>query len=190
MKKSTTVFTPAWILYPNDTDSVRIIKADDYNFRYSKLMIFNKDGLLIEAGGDLVANTDGTYGSCQTYVNIPAGGFMIAFSSGTAGVRDFFNAAMEGAMLYNATMSTILPIYGSYDKAAKTLTLRYNDPEKPSVTSGVRIGTPAVTTRGLGREEMKIIAKCIAMTARDFEGTSQQVKAIVKELCEKFPLYK
>ena len=65
-----------------------------------------------------------------------------------------------------------------------------NDPEKPSVTSGVRIGTPAVTTRGLGQEEMKIIAKCIAMTARDFEGTSQQVKATVKELCEKFPLYK
>ena len=65
-----------------------------------------------------------------------------------------------------------------------------NDPEKPSVTSGVRIGTPAVTTRGLGQEEMKIIAKCIAMTARDFEGTSEQVKATVKELCEKFPLYK
>ena len=65
-----------------------------------------------------------------------------------------------------------------------------NDPEKPSVTSGVRIGTPAVTTRGLGQEEMKIIAKCIAMTARDFEGTSQQVKETVQELCEKFPLYK
>ena len=65
-----------------------------------------------------------------------------------------------------------------------------NDPEKPSVTSGVRIGTPAVTTRGLGQEEMKIIAKCIAMTARDFEGTSEQVRATVKELCEKFPLYK
>ena len=65
-----------------------------------------------------------------------------------------------------------------------------NDPQKPSVTSGVRIGTPAVTTRGLGTEEMKIIAKCIAMTARDFEGTSKQVREIVADLCEKFPLYK
>ena len=46
-----------------------------------------------------------------------------------------------------------------------------NDPEKPTVTSGVRIGTAAVTTRGLGAEEMKLIAKCIGMTARDFEGT-------------------
>ena len=65
-----------------------------------------------------------------------------------------------------------------------------NDPEKPSVTSGVRIGTAAVTTRGLGPEEMKRIAKCVSMTARDFAGTSAQVKATVAEICEKFPLYK
>ena len=65
-----------------------------------------------------------------------------------------------------------------------------NDPEKPSVTSGVRIGTAAVTTRGLGESEMKKIASCIAMTARDFEGTAEQVKAIVAEICEEFPLYK
>ena len=64
------------------------------------------------------------------------------------------------------------------------------DPEKPSVTSGVRIGTAAATTRGLGEEEMKTIAKCIALTAKDFEGTSTQVKAMVKDICEKFPLYK
>jgi len=63
------------------------------------------------------------------------------------------------------------------------------DPQKPSVTSGVRIGTAAVTTRGLGAEEMKLIAKCIAMTARDFVGTSDEVKAIVANICEKFPLY-
>lgn len=65
-----------------------------------------------------------------------------------------------------------------------------NDPEKPTVTSGVRIGTAAVTTRGLGVEEMKKIAQCIGMTARDFEGTSAQVKAIVAEICAQFPLYK
>ncbi len=64
------------------------------------------------------------------------------------------------------------------------------DPEKPSVTSGVRIGTAAVTTRGLGAEEMKRIARCIALTARDFEGTADEVKAIVADICEKFPLYK
>ena len=65
-----------------------------------------------------------------------------------------------------------------------------NDPEKPSVTSGVRIGTAAVTTRGLGAEEMKQIARCVAMTARDFEGTAKEVKDTVAAICEKFPMYK
>jgi glycine/serine hydroxymethyltransferase len=41
----------------------------------------------------------------------------------------------------------------------------------------------------MGEEEMKEIAKCIALTARDFAGTTDEVKAIVKVLCEKFPLY-
>ena len=76
---------------------------------------------------------------------------------------------------------------------ANHITLNKNaipgDPAKPSVTSGVRIGTAAVTTRGLGADEMKQIAQCIAMTARDFEGTSKQVKDIVASICEKFPLY-
>ena len=65
-----------------------------------------------------------------------------------------------------------------------------NDPEKPAVTSGVRIGTAAVTTRGLGAEEMKRIARCIGMTARDFEGTAEQVRQEVADICERFPLYR
>ena len=64
-----------------------------------------------------------------------------------------------------------------------------NDPQPASVTSGVRVGTPAVTTRGLGHEEMKAIAKCISMTARDYEGTAQQVRQIVHDICARFPLY-
>ena len=63
------------------------------------------------------------------------------------------------------------------------------DPQKPTVTSGVRIGTAAVTTRGLGAEEMKRIAHCIALTAKDFEGTQDEVKATVAEICAKYPLY-
>ena len=65
-----------------------------------------------------------------------------------------------------------------------------NDPAKPAVTSGVRIGTAAVTTRGLGEEEMKKIAHCIALTARDFEGTQAEVHATVAQICEQFPMYK
>ncbi len=64
-----------------------------------------------------------------------------------------------------------------------------NDPQKPAVTSGVRIGTAAVTTRGLGEEEMKRIAHCIGLTARDFEGTQAEVHATVADICEKFPMY-
>ncbi len=76
---------------------------------------------------------------------------------------------------------------------ANHITLNKNaipgDPEKPTVTSGVRIGTAAVTTRGLGAEEMEKIAHCIALTARDFEGTAKEVKDTVAEICAKFPLY-
>ena len=76
---------------------------------------------------------------------------------------------------------------------ANHITLNKNaipgDPEKPSVTSGVRIGSAAVTTRGLGEEEMKRIAHCIALTAKDFEGTQKEVHDTVAEICEKFPLY-
>ena len=65
-----------------------------------------------------------------------------------------------------------------------------NDPQKPSVTSGVRIGTAAATTRGLGGEEMRRIARCIALSARDYAGTAEQVRAEVREICRQFPLYK
>ncbi|MBQ3216595.1 MAG: serine hydroxymethyltransferase [Oscillospiraceae bacterium] len=64
-----------------------------------------------------------------------------------------------------------------------------NDPEKPFVTSGVRIGTPAVTTRGMKEEDMSIIAQCIYDTAADFEGTQDKVRATVKELVSRYPLY-
>ena len=64
-----------------------------------------------------------------------------------------------------------------------------NDPEKPFVTSGVRIGTPAATTRGMKEEDMAVIARCIYDTAADFEGTQEKVRAAVAELTEKYPLY-
>lgn len=59
----------------------------------------------------------------------------------------------------------------------------------PFVTSGVRIGTPAVTTRGFGSEEMKVIADCIADCIFDFENKKDQVAARVAELTARFPLY-
>ena len=64
-----------------------------------------------------------------------------------------------------------------------------NDPEKPFVTSGIRIGTPAVTTRGFGEEEMKTIAQLIFDTATDFEGTADKTRETVNDMCRRFPLY-
>lgn len=63
------------------------------------------------------------------------------------------------------------------------------DPEKPTVTSGIRIGTPAVTTRGFTEEDMIEVADCIADTAFDFEGTADNVRERVNALCAKHPLY-
>lgn len=65
------------------------------------------------------------------------------------------------------------------------------DPESPFVTSGIRIGTPAATTRGFKEEEMKTIADIIDVALSDkFESSKEQLRAKVKELCDKAPLYK
>lgn len=64
-----------------------------------------------------------------------------------------------------------------------------NDPEKPFVTSGIRVGTPAVTSRGFKEEEMKMIAKWMRDVAVDFEGNRERVAAEVSALCAKYPLY-
>ena len=64
-----------------------------------------------------------------------------------------------------------------------------NDPQKPGITSGVRIGTPAVTTRGLNEADMDVIAECMALIAADPEGNNEAVKAKVKALTDNYPLY-
>ncbi len=63
------------------------------------------------------------------------------------------------------------------------------DPESPFVTSGVRLGTPAVTSRGFKEDEMKLIASLMKKTATDFENTKDEVTQQVVDLCKKFPLY-
>lgn len=64
-----------------------------------------------------------------------------------------------------------------------------NDPQSPFITSGVRIGTPAVTSRGLKEEDMKKIGEFIYLTAKDFENSADAVRAGVNEICKKYPLY-
>ena len=63
------------------------------------------------------------------------------------------------------------------------------DPEKPFVTSGIRVGTPAVTTRGLVETDMKKIAHLMALTAKDFDAKADAIRAEVAALCAKYPLF-
>ena len=64
-----------------------------------------------------------------------------------------------------------------------------NDPASPFVTSGVRIGTPAVTTRGLVVEDMRVIARLIKMTVTDFDSKADEIREAVNQICQKYPIY-
>ncbi|MDN5277048.1 MAG: glycine hydroxymethyltransferase [Clostridiales bacterium] len=64
-----------------------------------------------------------------------------------------------------------------------------NDPESPFVTSGIRLGTPAVTTRGMKEEDMRQIARAISLALPDFEKNREQILGIVDDLCKRYPLY-
>ncbi|MCB5950816.1 serine hydroxymethyltransferase [Enterococcus sp. BWT-B8] len=64
-----------------------------------------------------------------------------------------------------------------------------NDPKSPFVTSGIRIGTPAVTTRGLKEEDMRKIAYFIKQTVTDFDNSAERIRKGVTEICERYPLY-
>lgn len=64
-----------------------------------------------------------------------------------------------------------------------------NEPRSPFVTSGIRMGTAAVTTRGLDERDMDQIAEFITMVMEDFEGNAEKVRAGVTEICQCYPLY-
>ena len=64
-----------------------------------------------------------------------------------------------------------------------------NDPEKPFVTSGIRLGTAAVTSRGMNTEDMDVIAEAIALLINDVDANKEKAMAMVKELTDKYPLY-
>ena len=64
-----------------------------------------------------------------------------------------------------------------------------NDPEKPFVTSGVRIGTPAVTSRGLKEEDMVVLGKLIKLCATEFETKADYIRAEITKICDKYPIY-
>ena len=64
-----------------------------------------------------------------------------------------------------------------------------NEQRSPFITSGVRLGTPAVTTRGLKEDDMDVIAECIYLAVTDFENSKELIRSKVNAICEKYPLY-
>ena len=120
-------------LYTNTTGSQKTVKWSDYDFRNSKLMIFDANGRIIECGGNITSETSPITGAPQLYLYIPAGGFMVAFGSNNTDFMKIYDVVMEGAMLYNSTMSVIYEAYASY--SGSTLTVKYNDPKAPSANA-------------------------------------------------------
>lgn len=99
----------------------------------------------------------------------------------------------------------LLDVFGSYgitgkeaEKALEEVGISTNknmipfDPRKPLDPSGIRIGTPAITTRGMGTKEMDILGDIIVRTLKNRENTTEleKIQQEVKELCLKFPLYR
>lgn len=118
------------VVYTNGTDAPRVIPSEKFNFRNARLLIFNRNGKLIEAGGELLANADGTFGSPQTSVAIPAGGFLVGFGwHADARLHACYSTAFEGAMLYNATMAILYDVNGAFDPATKQLSISYASSE-------------------------------------------------------------
>ncbi len=118
-----------FFLYPNKTDSVRKIKADEYNFRYTKIFVFDKDGKMIEAGENMIANSATQSGSIQEYLSIPAGGFAFAFKgAGSPELKSCYSVVTENAMHYNSTISVIHEAIGSYTDTH--FTVKYNNVKK------------------------------------------------------------
>lgn len=88
---------------------------------------------------------------------------------------------------YNLTGKEIEKLLDSVHITSNKNTIP-NDPKSPFVTSGIRLGTPAVTSRGFNTEDMDKVAECIARMIKEGESASEEVKVMVKELTEKYPL--
>ena len=64
-----------------------------------------------------------------------------------------------------------------------------NEQRSPFITSGLRLGTPAITTRGLNTQDMDVIAECISLAINDFEASQEKIRLMVKGICDRYPLY-
>lgn len=124
-------FSSGIVVYTAEDGPVRLTAIEN-KLSPATLLLFNAEGRLIEAGGNLVEKE----GACQEAVNIPKGGFLVAFT-GDSKLMTTRNVAMENAMLYNATMGVIYPVEGHFDAATKQISIKYNNPD-PAPEGAIR----------------------------------------------------
>ncbi len=153
------------VVATNDTTSPKKVMTVEYGLNAANVLIFGADGHIREAGGQLMPNTDGVYGSCQTFITVPAGGFAVLFSSTSntniSKLNTVKSFAMEGAMLYNATMTIDRDIYASFDKSTMKLKVWYNN--APAVSaSAVRFLFVGNSTTYFNGTPIKFRALCRA----------------------------
>ena len=118
--------------------------------------------------------------------------FELNFTEKAAGVRRIVGDSSEVIGDYDLVLITGKELEHRLDDVYITANKNAipNDPEKPFVTSGLRLGTAAATTRGLQEEDMDTIADCIKLAATEFDAKADEIRARVNAICEKYPLYR
>ena len=120
-------------LFTNKTDSELRIASDSYDFKSLKIMTFDKNGSIIECGGNVQINSPAVNGSAQRAVVIENHGFMVAFGVENTKMMSAYNTVMEGgAVIYNATMNVIYDLKAYYSIDENKLTVEYDNPTPPS----------------------------------------------------------
>ncbi|MBO5869693.1 MAG: hypothetical protein J6Q89_02980 [Clostridia bacterium] len=120
-------------VFANNFDKDIQIPADKYNFRELKIMTFDKNGMLVECGGNVRIDSPAVNGSAQRAVVIQANGFMVAFGVENRDMMKAYYTVMEGgAVIYNATMNVIYPVKAQYNIEENNLTVEYDNPTPPS----------------------------------------------------------
>ena len=117
--------------------------------------------------------------------------YELNFTEHASGVRRVVGDSAEVIGDYDLVLITGKELEHRLDEVHITLNKNTvpNEPLSPFITSGVRIGTPAATTRGLNTEDMDKIAEYIYLAITDFDNQKENIAAGVAEICKKYPLY-
>ena len=120
-------------LFTNTSDEDIQIPSDRYDFKQLKIMTFDKNGMIVECGGNVRIGSPAINGSAQRSVTVQQNAFMVAFGTENAEMMAVYDTVMEGgAVIYNATMNVIYPVKAQYNIEENKLTVEYDNPTPPS----------------------------------------------------------